>query len=238
LKTIGLIGGTSWVSTQEYYRIINQETNKRLGGASSSKCVLYSVNFAEILDLQNKNDQKALYKLILNAGKSLIKAGAEGVALCANTMHRYAEPFQQDVGVPLIHIAEATAKQISLAGLNKVGLLGTGITMNLDTGITMNLDFYAKTLKSHGITTLVPNDKDRIYINSKIFDELVYDRFLPETKSGFLQIMNRLTEVGAEGIIMGCTEIPLLINQNDTDLKLFDTLEIHAKAIVDFSLGK
>jgi aspartate racemase len=228
VKTIGLIGGTSWVSTLEYYRIINQQINKRLSGANSAKCLIHSFNFAEILEYQYKKDNASIYNLILKAAEGLVNSGAEGLLLCANTMHRYASQLQQDISTPLIHIAEATAKQIIVSGIDRVGLLGTGITMELD--------FYKETLKSHGITTLTPNKEGRAYVNDKIFDELVYDQFLPETKTGFLKIMNELRREGAGGIILGCTEIPLLINQKDTELTLFDTLEIHAKAAVEFSL--
>lgn len=229
MKTIGLVGGTSWVSTKEYYQVINQETNKRLGSANSAKCLIYSLNFEEVLSLQKMKDSNGVYNLILNAGKNLVNAGAEGIALCANTMHRYADQLQKELGIPLIHIADATAKEINNKGLNKVALLGTRITMDLD--------FYSNKLQSYGISVLTPDEKDKDYVNDKIFNELVYDRFLPETKSGFLDVMNRLKDRGAEGFILGCTEIPLLIDQNDTDLTLFDTLKIHAKAIVDFSLA-
>jgi len=228
VKTIGLIGGTSWVSTLEYYRIINQQINKRLGGTNSAKCLIHSFNFNEILEYQRKKDNVSIYYLILKAAEGLVKSGAEGLVLCANTMHRYASQLQQNINIPLIHIAEATAKQINASGIDKVGLLGTGITMELD--------FYKETLKSHGITTLAPHKEGRTYVNDKIFNELVYDQFLPETKTGFLKIINEMGQEGAGGIILGCTEIPLLINQKDTRLTLFDTLEIHAHAAVEFSL--
>ncbi len=230
MKTIGLIGGAVWVSTVEYYRLINQETNKRLGGSFSARCLVHSFNFQEILSFQEKNDTDSIYTMIHNAAINLIHSGADGIALCANTMHKYAERLKSEINVPIIHIAEATARVVKQAGFSKVGLLGTKYTMEMD--------FYTRVLQNFGILTLVPEKFDRVFINDIIYNELVNEKFNEESRTGYLKIIDRLKRQGAQGIILGCTEIPLLIQQEHTDIPLFNTLEIHASAIVDFALNE
>jgi len=230
MKTIGLIGGTGWVSTVEYYRLINQETNKRLGGSFSARCLVHSFNFQEILSFQEKNDNDSIYTMIHSAAINLIHSGADGIALCANTMHKYAERLKSEINVPIIHIAEATARVIKQAGFSKVGLLGTKYTMEMD--------FYSRVLQDFGILTLVPEKSDRVFINDIIYNELVNEQFNDDSRTGYLKIIDRLKRQGAQGIILGCTEIPLLIQQEHADIPLFNTLEIHAGTLVDFTLNE
>ena len=230
MKTIGLIGGTGWVSTVEYYRLINQETNKRLGGSFSARCLVHSFNFHEILSFKKKNDNDSIYSMIHSAAINLIHSGADGIALCANTMHKYAERLKSEINVPIIHIAEATAGVIKQAGFSRVGLLGTKYTMEMD--------FYARVLQNFDILTLVPEKSDRVFINDIIYNELVNEKFKEESRTGYLKIIDRLKRQGAQGIILGCTEIPLFIEQKHTDIPLFNTLEIHADALVDFALNE
>ncbi|MBE9491724.1 MAG: aspartate/glutamate racemase family protein [Bacteroidetes bacterium] len=229
MKTIGLIGGTGWVSTVEYYRIINQEVNRRLGGLQSAKCIIFSLNFGELNEYKRRKNEHGFYSLMKNAALKLTGAGAECVLLTANTTHIYADALQKDIPVPLIHIAEVTAKEIKNKNLRRVGLLGTKQTMELD--------FYKAKLREKNIEVLIPGKDDREFINSTIWNELVKESFREESKRRFLKIMNELQSDGAEGIILGCTEIPLLINQEDTKIPLFDTLRIHAISAVDFALG-
>lgn len=221
-----MIGGTSWVSTQEYYYRINKVTNERAGGTVAANCIIRSFNFDEILRLQQKNDDEAIYNMILTASLMAETAGASCIVLCANTMHKYAQRLMSDINIPIIHIAEATANEIERKGLSKVGLLGTKITMEMD--------FYHSILKKHNIASVVPEKTDREKINSYIFDELTKDVFNASTKTYFVDVINKLYAEGCEGIILGCTEIPLLVNQQDVSVPLFNTLEIHAKAAVDF----
>lgn len=229
MKTIGLIGGTGWVSTMEYYRLINEFTNSRLGKAHSARCLLHSFDFEEIIRLQHKGDKDRIYRLIYDAATNLVSSGADGLALCANTMHRYAEKLQSEIDVPLIHIAEATAKAIGLARLTKVGLLGTKPTMEEN--------FYTSILKKHNIAVVIPDESQREFIHNSIFKELINGDFREDTKAGFIEITDDLNHRGANGIILGCTEIPLLIQQEHLNMPLFNTLEIHALAIVDFTMG-
>lgn len=229
MKTIGLIGGTGWVSTVEYYRLINQEINNRLGGSNSAKCLIHSFNFGEILRHQENNNPEAVYSMILHAINGLTASGADCVALCANTMHRYASRLTEEISIPLIHIAKATSFKINKTGLTKVGLLGTNLTMELD--------FYSSVLNDHGITTLIPTKPERDFIHSTIFDELLKSQFRKESRLRFLEIIDHLVKQGAQGIVLGCTEIPLLIQQKDTDIPLFNTLDIHTTALVNFALS-
>lgn len=229
MKTVGLIGGTTWVSTHEYYRLINEITNKRLGGLNASKCLIHSFNFDEIARLQKSNETEQLYQKIENAAKGLINSGASCIALCANTMHIYADQLNHNINVPIIHIAEATAKTIIESGITEVGLLGTRYTMEMN--------FYTSILENQGIVVHIPSLPERDFIHDCIFNELAKDIFTEESRNRFLKIINELGAEGAKGIILGCTEIPLLIQQNHTKLPLFDTLDIHATAIVDFALS-
>ena len=228
MKTVGLIGGTTWVSTQAYYRLINEITNKRLGGLNASKCLIHSFNFDEIARLQRNNETGLMYKKIENAAINLIKSGALGIALCANTMHIYANQLSHKLSVPVIHIAEATAKKIIKAGISEVGLLGTRYTMEMK--------FYTDILEKQGISVHIPPSSEIEFIHECIFSELAKDIFKEQSRNRFLKIIEQLKSEGAKGIILGCTEIPLLIQQNHTNMPLFDTLEIHANAIVDFAL--
>jgi aspartate racemase len=227
VKTIGLFGGTGWVSTLEYYRYLNQGMNERLGGLSSARIFLHSVNFAELNELKKQGPQE-VYAYIKTNLLKLVDAGADFVMLGANTLHLHAEELVPELPVPLLHIADATAEAITAKGFQKVGLLGTMLTMEKD--------FYKKRLSKHGIEVVVPEKEDREFIDHVIWHELEKEIFSDTSKSRFLEIMAQLAEKGAEGMILGCTEIPLLIHQEDTRLELFDTLKIHAEAAVEFAL--
>lgn len=228
MKTIGLIGGTGWISTVEYYRIINKETGKRLGGHNAARCLLYSFNYADINEFNIRDDHNGVYKLVLDAAFRLKKAGADFLVLCANTLHQYVEQLNDEISLPIVHIADATAAEIKRQNISAIGLLGTKFTMEMD--------FYIKRLSISGINSLVPDKAERIYIHSVIMNELLNENYRQESKKKFLKIINDLEQKGVEGIVLGCTEIPLLIKQQDTHLPVFNTLEIHAKAAVDFAL--
>lgn len=228
MKTIGLIGGTGWISTIEYYRLINEGINKQLGGHNAARCVLYSFNYADIDALNQIENQAGVGELVFDAALKLKKASADCIVLCANTLHQYADELQQKIDLPIIHIADATATEIKKQGLSKIGLLGTKFTMEMD--------FYTKKLSAAGIESLMPEKKERLFIHSTIMDELLKEIFKPEAKKRFLEIISSLEQNGAQGIVLGCTEIPLLIRQEDTHLPVFNTLKIHAQAAVDFAL--
>jgi aspartate racemase len=228
MKTIGMIGGTGWPSTLEYYRIINQETNRRLGGLNSAKIFLSSFNYGEIDQLNKKEDHAGVYKLVLDAAQRIKKSGVKYIIICANTMHQYVDALEAETGLKVVHIADATAKEITGKNLSKIGLLGTRFTMEMD--------FYKKRFNKFGIESLVPERSDRNFIHNAIMNEIMIEEFKSETKQKFLSIIDELHEKGAGGIVLGCTEIPLLIKQNDVKIPVFNTLEIHAKAAVDFAL--
>jgi aspartate racemase len=230
MKTIGLIGGTGWVSTLEYYRLINQEVNNKLGGHNAARCVLYSVNYADVNEYNLHNDHEGVYKIILNAANSLKSANVDFLVLCANTMHQYVDRLTEELKLPFVHIADATANEIKKKGLSKVALLGTKFTMEMD--------FYTRRLSESGIQSFVPDKEERLYIHSVIMDELVKNNFNPESKKKFLEIISEIELKGAQAVVLGCTEIPLLIKQEDLKLPVFDTLKIHANAIVDYALAK
>jgi aspartate racemase len=229
MKTIGLVGGTGWISTVEYYRIINEETNRRLGGLEFARCVLYSVNFGDIHRFNEKHETEGILLIMLNAARKLETAGVDCILLCANTMHMHADRVAKEISVPLIHIAKATGAEINKKNMKKVGLLGTRPTMELD--------FYTKKLAEAGITALVPDKDERIFIQRTIDMELLRGVFLPESKKRFVEIMQKLRSQGAEGVVLGCTEIPLLIKEEDVDFPLFNTTVIHSMAAVDFALN-
>ncbi len=229
MKTIGLVGGTGWISTVEYYRIINEETNRRLGGLEFARCVLYSVNFGDIQRFNEKRETEGIFSLMLGAARKLETVGVDCILLCANTMHMHADRIEKEISVPLIHIAKATGAQIQKKNMKKVGLLGTRPTMELD--------FYTKKLAEQGITTLVPDKDEKIFIQRTIDSELLMGIFLPESKTRFLEIIQKLRSQGAEGVVLGCTEIPLLIKQEDIDFPLFNTTVIHSLAAVDFAVS-
>ena len=231
MKTLGLVGGTSWVSTLEYYRLLNEEINRRLGGLEAARCILYSLNFADIARLKAQDpSQSGVYRLVLDAAGKLAAAGAEGLVLCANTLHMFADDLEKQVRLPLVHIAGATAAVVRNAGLSKVGLLGTRPTMERE--------FYRQRLARAGIETLVPDEPDRGYMEDAILQEMARGLFRPEVRERFLEIMRELGARGAQGIVLGCTEIPLLVRGVDLGIPFFDTLAIHANAAVDFALAE
>lgn len=228
MKTIGLIGGTGWTSTVEYYRIINREINKKLGGLFSARCVIYSFNYAVINELNKKEDHAGVFELVLDASQKLKTASADFLVLCANTLHQYVDKLEKLIDLPIVHIAEATAGEINKHSFTRIGLLGTRFTMEMD--------FYTKRLSKAGVETIVPQRSERDFIHSAIMDEILKEKFKEETKERFLKIIDELSSKGAQGIVLGCTEIPLLIKQNDVRIPVFNTLDIHARAIVDYAL--
>lgn len=229
MKTLGLIGGTGWVSSLDYYKLINREINKRLGGLQAAKLILCSLNYGEIDVFIKKDDLESVYKLVEDAALKLKGAGVDGLMLCANTTHMYADRLIEKLKLPLIHIGEATAREIKSRKMSKVALLGTKFTMEMD--------FYKTKLNDAGIEMMIPEKDDRNYIHQSILNELLKDDFRPETRAGFIKIINKLVAGGAQGIVLGCTEIPLLIKPEDVDAPLFDTTRIHAMAAVDFAVG-
>jgi len=230
MKTLGLVGGTGWVSSVDYYRLINQGVNEALGGHEFARCILYSINFGDVVVFNERNDTEGIYALIKDAAEKVIRGGAEGIVLCANTLHKFADRLQKEIEAPIIHIAEATAREINRTKFSTVGLLGTIYTMEED--------FYTSKLESANIRTIVPETEDRKFINEVIYNELLKEIFKEESKNRFLEIMKKLRGRGAEGIVLGCTEIPLIIKDDDFDLPLFNTTAIHARAAVDFALDK
>jgi aspartate racemase len=226
MKTIGLIGGTGWVSSLEYYKQINEKINRKLGGLQFARCILYSLNYGDLDELNNRRDLEGTYALLLDAAEKLVRSKVHGIAICANTLHRFAERLGADTGLPIIHIADATALHIRRLGYNCVGLLGTRQTMEED--------FYRKRLKMKDIEAIIPVETERIFVQHVIVDELLMSEFRPESRSRFKEIIDSLNKKGAEAIVLGCTEIPLLISQSDTDLPVINTLDIHTDAIVEF----
>ncbi|NUM80709.1 aspartate/glutamate racemase family protein [bacterium] len=230
MKTIGLIGGTSWVSTIEYYKIINQLTNERLGNLHSAKILLYSIDFDEFKMLADQNEWQEIAGIFIHAAQRLESAGADCIALCSNTTHIIADDVQESISIPLIHIVDATATAIAEKKITKTGLLGTKFTMEQP--------FFTERLRSLGIEPVIPNESERTFIHESIFGELTKNIFHEETKQRYLEIIARLLQQGAKGMIFGCTEIPLLIKPNECPVPVFDTTVIHAKAAVDFALSK
>jgi aspartate racemase len=230
MKKIGLIGGTTWISTMEYYRIINENVNKKLGGKHSAKCLLYSIDFEETM-VKNWNNWDEITKSFIDISKMLENAGAELIIICANTPHKIANELQKNIGIPLIHIVDATAKKIKEKNLKKVGLIGTKYTMNED--------FFKKKLKDrYDIETVIPDEKDQKIIEDILENELGFEIFKDSSKQKYIEIIKKLVSKGAQGVILGCTEIPLLIKQSDLDIPVFDTTSIHAKAAVAYALKK
>lgn len=230
MKTIGLIGGMSWESSQTYYRLINQRVRDELGGLHSAKLVLYSVDFAEIETLQRQGDWDATAQILGAAGRALEAAGAKFLVLCTNTMHKVAPQIEQASGIPLLHIADATASALKRAAVTSVGLLGTRFTMEQA--------FYRERLEEHGIQVVVPDESQREIIHTVIYDELCRGVIRGESKSAYLKVIASLAERGAQGVILGCTEIGLLIHASDTAIRLFDTTEIHAEQAVQVALDR
>lgn len=229
MQTIGLIGGMSWESSIEYYRIVNEEVARRLGGLHSARCVLVSVDFDEIERYQQAGDWAAAAAAIARAARQCEAAGADFLVLCTNTMHKVIDEATEEVSIPVLHIADATARRVSQAGLSAVGLLGTRYTMEDD--------FYRGRLESqHGITTLVPDAADRAIAHRIIYEELVLGRLEESSRAEYLRIIARLADAGAEGIIAGCTEIGLLVTDEICPLPLFDTARVHAEEAVAWAL--
>lgn len=229
MKTIGLIGGMSWESTVEYYRIMNVEVKNRLGGLHSAKCLLYSVDFAEIERFQSRGEWEEAGEVLGEVACTLEKGGADVIIICTNTMHKVVEYVEGKIQVPLLHIADATARQIGRSNLKKVGLLGTKYTMEQD--------FYKTRIESNGIEVFVPKKEDRNFVNQVIFEELCLGKIRQHSKEYFINVIERLIDDGVEGIILGCTEIGLLITQEDVGVPVFDTTRIHAVAAVCMALG-
>ncbi|MFS0762300.1 aspartate/glutamate racemase family protein [Peribacillus phoenicis] len=230
MKTIGLIGGMSWESSLEYYRIINEEVKAKLGGLHSAKCILYSVDFEEIERYQAEGDWESSGKLLGDAALSLEKAGAEMILICTNTMHKVVGNIGEKVNLPILHIADSTAKQIQKSKISTIGLLGTKYTMEQD--------FYKTRIESNGIKVLIPNDEDRKVINKVIYEELCLGEIQQSSREYYKNVIKGLVDDGAEGIILGCTEIGLLVKPEDSEVPLFDTAVIHAIEAVNMALEK
>ncbi len=229
MKTIGLIGGMSWESSLEYYRIINETVRERMGGHHSCDCLMYSVDFGIIEKLQHEGRWDELTRIMVEAALRLEQGGAEFIVICTNTMHRMATDIEFACRIPLLHIADATAEKILAQGLKKVALLGTRFTMEQD--------FYKVRIREkHGIEVLVPSPRDMETVHRVIYDELVMGNIRIESKNSYLEIIKRLADNGAEGVILGCTEIPLLVRQEDSELPVFDTTRIHAEAAVEIAI--
>jgi aspartate racemase len=228
MKKIGLIGGMSWESTLLYYELLNKKVKAMLGGLHSSNCVIESVDFSEIAFFQEKEDWNSLDALMIERAKSLENSGAELILICANTMHLCVDAIEQHTKIPIVHIAEVTAKEIKKTQLDKVALLGTRFTMERD--------FFKNILNDHHIGVLVPDENDRELVNDIIYKELVRGVLKPESKEIYLRIIEDLRKRGAQGVILGCTEIPLLIKAEDVDLPVFNTTKIHAEKAVELAL--
>ncbi|WP_019377022.1 aspartate/glutamate racemase family protein [Virgibacillus halodenitrificans] len=230
MKRIGLLGGMSWESTSEYYRLINQEIQRRLVGLHSAECLLISVNFAEIERYQSLNEWEKAAEVLGDAAMRLEMAGAEFIVICSNTMHKVAQEVEKFIRIPILHIAEATLTRIKQQGIENIGLLGTAYTMEQD--------FYKGVLESQGLRIMTPGQTDREKINQIIFEQLCLGQLLPESRAFFHEVIEKLKEQGAEGIILGCTEIGLLVKQENVCLPVFDTTSIHAMEAVKISLGE
>ena len=228
MKTIGLIGGMSWESSLEYYRITNKLVKKKLGEPHSCKSVMYSVDFAEFNKLQHKGEWQILTERMINIGKKLDNAGADLVLICTNTMHKMASDVQENIDIPLLHIADATAEKIMTKNMTKVGLLGTKFTMEQD--------FYKGRLrKKHGIDVIIPDKKEREVVHNVIYNELISKKKKKESRKKFQEIIKKFKINGAEGVILGCTEIPHLIKNKDSDIPGFNTTKLHAKKAVELA---
>lgn len=229
MKTIGLIGGMSWESSVVYYKIINQKVKAILGGVHSCQSLMYSVDFGEIAELQHQGDWSKLGELMADAAQRLERGGADFIILCTNTMHKLSDKIEDSVKIPLIHIADVTAEAIKQKEMKKVALLGTKFTMEQDF-------LKGRLNKIHGIETIIPNEEQRTTIHRIIYEELVKGIIKEDSRTAYLEIINDLIQKGAEGVILGCTEIGLLITNEFTDAILFDTTEIHAVKAVEMAL--
>ena len=228
MKTIGLIGGMSWESTVTYYQVINEAVKERLGGLHSARCILYSVDFQEIEECQTRGDWEKSARILGDAAKGLEGAGADCIVICTNTMHKVAPQIGERVSIPILHIAEATAEALIDSGITRVLLLGTRYTMQQD--------FYKEKLVERGIEVMVPGDEDMEIVNRIIFGELCLGVISEESRKEYLRIIEEQKGRGAQGVILGCTEIGLLISQADTELPVFDTTQIHAGRAAEWAV--
>ncbi|MGN4845984.1 aspartate/glutamate racemase family protein [Bacillus cereus group sp. MYBK134-1] len=230
MKTIGLIGGMSWESTSEYYRIINEEIKERLGGLHSAKCLINSVDFEEIERCQSSGDWDGAGEILGNAAYSLQKGGADFIIICTNTMHKVVGKIKAKIDIPVLHIADATAKEIKRKDIQKVGLLGTKYTMEQD--------FYKSRIEEHDIKVIVPSGTNREKVNEVIYTELCLGKIVVQSREYYKRLIEELVQEGAQGIILGCTEIGLLIKQENVSVPIFDTTHIHAIEAVKVALDK
>lgn len=229
MKLLGFIGGMNWQSTAEYYKTINNLVNQRLGGNHSARVIIYSVDFEEILSLEMQNNWDSIGNKMAEISQDLEKAGARGLVLCSNTMHLVAEDLEKVTNIPIINVIDTTAEEIKKNRIESIGLLGTKFTMERE--------FYKNRLKEkHGLKVLVPDSKGIGIINNIIYKELAYGKINPTSKKEIRRIVENLISDGAEGIILGCTELPMIINSKEVDVPLFDTLKIHMLAAMNFSL--
>ncbi|MGA5676571.1 aspartate/glutamate racemase family protein [Bacillus bombysepticus] len=230
MKTIGLIGGMSWESTSEYYRIINEEIKERLGGLHSAKCLINSVDFEEIERCQSSGDWDGAGEILGNAAYSLQKGGADFIIICTNTMHKVVGKIKAKIDIPVLHIADATAKEIKRKDIQKVGLLGTKYTMEQD--------FYKSRIEENNIKVIVPSEKNRKEINKVIYTELCLGKIVSQSREYYKRVIEELVQKEAQGIILGCTEIGLLIKQENVSVPIFDTTHIHAIEAVKVALDR
>ena len=229
MKTIGMIGGMSWESSIEYYRIVNQAVRKKLGGLHSAKSIMYSVEFAEIEELQHQNQWDKLAEIMVEAGRSLERGGADFVIICTNTMHKLYDEVQQSIKIPMLNIADATAEKIKTEGIDRIALLGTRFTMEED--------FYkGRLVEKYGLEVMIPSPEQMETVHRVIYDELCAGIIEPDSKHRYAAIIQDMVAQGAGGVILGCTEIGLLVKPEDSPVTLFDTTEIHARAAVDYAL--
>lgn len=230
MKTIGLLGGLSWESSAEYYRIINELTREKLGGLHSAKSLMYTFDFHEIEELQHKGEWGKATQLMINAAKNLENGKADFLLICSNTMHKMAEDVEKSVNIPLLHIADTTAEKIISKGIKKIGLLGTAFTMEQE--------FYKGRLaEKYGLEVVIPNKVDREIVHDVIYEELCLGQIRESSRKAYARIINDLVVKGVEGIILGCTEITLLVKQEDSSVPLFDTTAIHAQSAVEYALS-
>lgn len=230
MKTMGLLGGMSWESSAVYYRIINREVQKRLGGVHSAKILLYSFDFAEIAALQAAGEWQEATDRMRFVGRTLVDGGADFLAICCNTMHLMSDEVEEEAGIPLLHIADPLGRAIRTADIRRVGLLGSRFTM--DDGRVIK-----DRLKRFGVETIVPEGEDHAQVDRVIYEELIRGKFLESSRTAYRGVIARLVARGAEGIVLGCTELPLLVESEDSAVPLFDTTTLHALASVDMALG-
>ena len=229
MKTMGMIGGMSWESSLEYYRIVNEAIKKKLGGFHSAKCILYSVDFEEVEKLQHLGDWDELTRMMMDAAQRLENTGADFVIICTNTMHKMADEVQGAIRIPVLHIVDVTAKAIKGNRQTRIGLLGTKFTMEQD--------FYKGRLKDkHGLDVLIPSADERQVVHDILYSELCLGEIKELSKEKFKSVIQKLVDRGAQGVILGCTEIPLIVSQDDYEIPVYDTTTLHAQAAVDFAL--